>query len=196
MAQKTENKELRWLFLREFTKQLITNSTPIEIQETPEPEPIQDTNLIQEDIGKIPQASPFQGMVASPKTKILENIMPLPKRPQPIKMVAVRAPQGMMDIGKLNLFLRDPRINQIEVNGPEREVLVRISGSPQRTRVKLTKEEIEKIIRSFSEKTRIPLIKGVFKAAVGELVLTAVISDFVDTRFTIQKRRPFQQPTY
>jgi len=165
--------KLRWLFLREFTKHLIENSISDE-----------ERKLIQEDIkrGKeifIPQIPPQTIRVMPQKMqKPLPIIKPLP---------------GYMDLGKLNLLISDPRVNQIECFGSKKEIIVKISGQPQKTRIELTKEEIDSVIKSFSEKARIPLIRGVFRAALGNLILTAVTFDFVDTRFTIQKKAPFEK---
>lgn len=174
--------DFRWFFIREFTRHLILNSISDE-----------ERKLIQNEEKErsetyIPQTAQAAGeMIASPRTMM--PLQPLIQRPYP-KMPAL---PGYMDLGKLNLFIADPRINQIECYGPAKEVLVKVGGQTQKTRINLSKEEIQNVIMSFSEKTRIPLIKGVFRAALGNLILTAVISDFVDSRFTIQKRVPFQK---
>lgn len=178
-----ENYELRELFLREFTRHLILNSIPKEknIQKTNEEKrhtPLVQNNRFQEK------------MIASPMTRIAPDIMPIQK--EYISQM-VKPLHGYSDLKKLNILISDPRINQIDCHGPNKEILVKISGTTQKTKTILTKEEIIEIIKEFSDKTRIPLIKGVFRAALGNLILTATISDFVDTRFTIQKRTPFQQ---
>ncbi|NCO11368.1 hypothetical protein CO038_01625 [Candidatus Pacearchaeota archaeon CG_4_9_14_0_2_um_filter_39_13] len=174
--------DLRWFFLREFTRQLILNSISDE-----------ERKLILEEQEKerekyTPRAPQQINMVASPRTKAMSSAS-IERRPIPV----IKPLPGHMDLGKLNLFVADPRVNQIECYGPKKEILVKVRNQTQKTRTELDKEEIEKIISSFSEKTRIPLIKGVFRAALGNLLLTAVISDFVDTRFTIQKRAPFEK---
>lgn len=180
---KTEQSyELRWLFLREFTKHLILNSIPAEAISYNMPK----KNLY------IPLTKPSEmeeRMMPSPMTKFLPEVMPVQKKYPAI----VKPLPGYADLKKLNLFFSDPRVEQVECHGPNKNVLVKIAGTTQKTETILTKEEITEIIKEFSEKTRIPLIKGVFRAALGNLILTAAISDFVDTRFTIQKRAPFQQ---
>ncbi len=170
--------ELRWLFLREFTRHLILNSISEEerekIQEqTREHQPLKHQTNHHKKIGFSPK--PMQRQM---------------QRPMAYKQSSMPGMESS-DLAKINQFLADPRVQQIECNGPEKEILLKIAGNTQTTRIKLTKEEIDKIIKNFSEKTRIPLMKGVFKAAIGNTILTAVISDFVDTRFTIQKRSPF-----
>lgn len=178
MAEKKISHELRWAFLREYTKHLIMNSISDE-----------ERNLLQErkEESYLPEPEHMiKGMIKTPGRQVI----PLARREYP----KISPLPGQLDLGKLNLFLADPRVNQLECYGPEKDVLVRVGNQTQKTRVNLSKEEIESIIKDFSEKTRIPVIRGVFRAALGNLILTAVTSDFVDTRFTIQKKAPFQKP--
>ena len=67
-------------------------------------------------------------------------------------------------------------------------IIINKSGTILTTNITLSKNEIDSIIEEFSTKTRIPLIQGTFKALLGNLLITAVISEFVGTRFLIQKR--------
>lgn len=186
MADKTTGNEItkdeiRWIFIREFTKHLINNSISDE-----ERKMVLDQDRKTE--GWMPEPIITQGMLASPKV-----LMPPRQIPVQRAFPKIAPLPGNMDLGKLNLFLGDPRVNQLECYGPKKEILVKVNGQTQKTSISLKKEEIEEVINSFSEKTRIPLIKGVFRAALGNLILTAVTSDFVDTRFTIQKRAPFEK---
>ena len=177
MEKKTVKKhDLRLLFLREITKQLIINSTPKNFKVEPK--------QFQEEI-KIQKPQMQTQMMASPRTKFETTIFPPSKKI--IKYPQAKPKIGYPDLGKLNIFISDPRIQQIECYGPNKEITVKVSGMAQKTRIKLTKEEIDGILKKFSEQTRIPLLKGIFKAALGNLTITAVTSDFVDTKFTIQK---------
>jgi len=213
----TQKQELRHLFIHEFVKELIKNtkSSPLpdipeeqvqEIEEVPEipitkikpspfrikPIPIQKPQYIIPPIKPIMRKeikSGIKGMQASPKTKMTMQSFQTPKAGIPI----ARPIPGNVDLGKLNFLIVDPRIQSIECPGPTKNVLVKKDGSVQRTSVVLTKEEIQNIINNFSEQTRIPLLGGVFKAAFGNLIMTAVISDFVGSRFVVQKKTPFQQ---
>ncbi len=45
----------------------------------------------------------------------------------------------------------------------------------------------------FSQNARIPITNGILKAAVGDLIISAVISDFAGSRFVINKINPFNQ---
>lgn len=95
-----------------------------------------------------------------------------------------------IDLGKLNFLASDPRVAVIECQGSEKPVLVRIAGQTQTTKISLNKEEIKKIVEKFSEESKIPIIPGLFKAAVGNLIITAVISDLIGSRFIITKITP------
>ena len=91
-------------------------------------------------------------------------------------------------MGKINSLLNDPAVQMIECLGPEKQILVYKSGVIQNTNIVLSNEEINLLMKELSEKTKIPLISGVFKTALGNMVITAVISDFIGTRFMIQRK--------
>jgi len=59
------------------------------------------------------------------------------------------------------------------------------------TPVGLTQNEIENIINEFSKQAKIPLVRGILKAAVGNLIISAVASEYVGSRFIINKMNPF-----
>lgn len=94
------------------------------------------------------------------------------------------------DLGKLNMLTRDPRVSIIECSGPNKLILARIYGRATATKISLTDEEIRKIIQQFSNAAKIPILGGLFKVAVGNLLITAVISDLVGSRFVITKLIP------
>ncbi len=127
---------------------------------------------------------------------------PRPSQPQLIQSIAAPRPRSSI-IQKLNIIgmskienlLYDPTIQTLECPGPAKQVLVYKSGVIQATNISLTNEEINKIMNEISEKARIPLIPGIFKAAIGDFIVTAVISEFVGTRFIIQKKAPSPSPS-
>jgi len=94
--------------------------------------------------------------------------------------------------GRLTNLLNDQNVQSVECPGPDKEVLVRIAGSTKMTRIKLSSEEINEIITSFSRKSKIPIMEGSLKAAIGNLIMTAVVSEMIGSRFVIQKKNPFQ----
>ena len=93
---------------------------------------------------------------------------------------------------KLNFLIKDPAVTEIECTGSDQPLLVKKAGAVQRTKVRLSIEEIYELIAEFSQKTRIPVIEGTFKAALSNLILTAILSETLGPRFILQKKNPFQ----
>ncbi|MDO8508633.1 MAG: hypothetical protein Q7S27_03025 [Nanoarchaeota archaeon] len=87
-------------------------------------------------------------------------------------------------------FLNDPFIKEISCPGPNKNIIVSKGNMKSPIALTLSSDEIERIMKEISIKTKIPLIQGMFKAAMGNLLISAVISEFVGTHFTIQKIAP------
>lgn len=119
------------------------------------------------------------------------NPVPLPKW-QPSQMQKGQKPETI-NLGKLAAILVDPSVFSVECPGPYKNLLVNRGGNIQTSGITLTPEEVNAVMHNISEQTRIPLMPGVFRAAVQDLLVTAVISDYVGTRFMVQKRNPFQR---
>jgi hypothetical protein len=51
----------------------------------------------------------------------------------------------------------------------------------------LSENEILSILKEFSERTKVPLIPGVFKALYNNLLITAIVSESAGNRFIIEK---------
>jgi hypothetical protein len=109
---------------------------------------------------------------------------PLSIQPSPTAM------PSYFSLDKLDFLIKDPRVTVIECPGPGKFILARASGTTSVTRISLSQEEIAAMIEKFSRESKIPVISGLFKAAVGNLVITAVISDVVGSRFMITKITP------
>jgi hypothetical protein len=150
----------------------------------------QEIHYLQKRFGIIePQMHPSHGPMRMP------TYSPIPLPPptyQPTKFKPGHKIETV-NLGKLAGILVDPSVLSIECPGPYKNLLVNRSGSIQTSAITLTPEEINAIMHNVSEQTRIPLTPGVFRAAVQDLIVTAVLSDFVGTRFVIQKRNPFQR---
>lgn len=106
------------------------------------------------------------------------------------ELAGEKMPAGF-DLGKLNKLIRDPRVTELECSGPGKYILVRTMNKVTVTKNTLSQTEIQTIIEKFSQASKIPVIGGLFKAAVGNLIITAVISDIVGQRFIITKISPF-----
>jgi len=141
-----------------------------------------------------PVAQPIKPMATPPAT-------PAPKRGFiqkiiPKKRKVVKPPETI-NYGKVAPYIRDPTITAVECQGPDKNVIIKKAGSVLTTNVKLSKEEINTIIKSFSAKARIPIIEGMLKARVKDVTISAVISDMTGARFIITKTLfpPLRTPT-
>lgn len=96
---------------------------------------------------------------------------------------------NLQSLSHIQPLLADPTITTIECPGPGMPLMIARGTYVQSTPAHFTTEEIKKIIEEISERTKIPLgASGIFKAAVGNIIITAVLSEFVGTRFIIQKK--------
>lgn len=171
-----------------------------------EDEPTFEYNLPKRDMSKL--VEPIKRMYRRPvytpnlvdlESPIENNVGPqitnsppvLPSVPQ-IKEPLVELQDSLTtDYGKINDFLMDPTISFIECPGPGKPLVIIRAGQRQITRIFLTPEEIEEVIRKVSEESHIPSMEGVFRAAVENFVINAVISEMIGTRFVIKKNTPY-----
>lgn len=212
--------ESRILFLREFTKQIILNSKPSEDFFYKEQEETGKIPTHEEVIelekylpGLMHESSSLQQISAEnfqlQKKDIRNFQLKIPQRlvKKPIQLVkpyTTPLPQKNIsmlfnpdlnltpgfELGKLNFLIRDPRITVIECPGPEKFIIARTEGRTTLTKLAISQQEIQEIIDKFSKESKIPILSGLFKAAVGNLIITAIISSLVGDRFIITKITP------
>ena len=89
---------------------------------------------------------------------------------------------------KLKQLIRDPAVFSIECLGANKPLRIIRLGQKQSTNISLNKEEISRILKKFSSDSRIPLFDGVFKVAVENLLLNAIVSEMIGSKFIIKKR--------
>jgi len=94
-------------------------------------------------------------------------------------------------IKKIEPLFKDISILAIECPGPEKNLLLKKNNQTIIARITLNQNEINNIIEDFSRQARIPIIGGILKAAIGNTVISAVISEFVGSRFIINKITPY-----
>lgn len=134
----------------------------------------------------------------SPEFKV-KRVLKIPKISFPEHLQSIRpvaSEANLIDLGKLNPFVHDPNVSTLESDGENEPVYVAGSMGRKPTSVKLSRTEIEEVINRFSEVSRIPKSEGMFKVAVGKLLLTAMISSSVSPRFVIEKIRERAPPRY
>ncbi len=115
------------------------------------------------------------------------QVMQEPPLPETLKYLTPLPVPGEIDLGKINNLVQDPVVRVIECNGPGKEVIIGGVMGTKETSIILSKDEIEKIIKKFSEETKIPLEEGFFKVASGKLVISAIYSESVGSKFIIKK---------
>jgi len=140
------------------------------------------------------------------QNKYIQRIMrpvpnPPPKQIAPSKNMAkdkyipsISTAQEDSALSKVLPFLNDESVANIECSGPNKPILINKYGSVQTSRLILTEDDIKAILQEISNKTKIPLISGTFKALFDNYLCTAVISDFVGSRFIIQRKPLPQMP--
>lgn len=210
-----KEQELRELFLINFVEALIENFPKDKLQEEI-PEKIEIVQPTIRTIGPIPkQIQPAQlkfgiketltGPGRNPSfiqpqteaqfpitTRQLKPLIKLaPFTPQTLRILP---PQQSPSLIKLFPLLRDPSVTSIECSGPEKNLIVHQLGIIKTIPLILTQKEIDDIMQEFSRRTKIPLIWGVFKAAIDNFTVSAVISEFVGTRFYIEKIPQMNSP--
>ncbi|MFH1802769.1 MAG: hypothetical protein ABH864_04975 [archaeon] len=186
LADMTEElKKVRAMPMRDFSRENLFPKT----SGLPPPQP-HEIHQFRRNFGVVePRMHPSPGRIPIPR----HSPFPLPQQPyQPTSLRPGQKPETI-NLGKLAGILIDPSVFSVECPGPYKNLLVNRSGSVQTSAVTLTNEEINAVMHNVSDQTRIPLTSGVFRAAIQDLVVTAVVSDFVGTRFVIQKRNPFQR---
>ena len=82
--------------------------------------------------------------------------------------------------------MKDPLIQSIECNSPEKSIVINNPGRTI-TDIKLSEEEINELMQVFSEVTRIPITEGVLRMAYGNLIISAIVSEIIGTKFIIKK---------
>ncbi len=103
----------------------------------------------------------------------------------------VQIPSSILDspeLSKIRQLLRDPSVFSVECLGNDKPLRIIRSGQRQMTNISLNKEEISTLLKKFSSESRIPLFDGVFKVAVENLLLNAVISGIIGSKFIIKKQ--------
>ncbi len=200
--------ELRNSFLREFTKELILNSAPaylrdkiiekkekeLEIKDEVEKE-LKGSIEKQEDRTMYNALKSTQVQIPKPNVIYKNNITNINNLPQKQNIInkEIRPSESKelegLQFGKIQAMINDPNVVSIECPGPDKFITITTITKVISTRIMLNKNDINRIIESFSQESRIPRIGGVFKAIVNNLVITAIDSEYGGPKFIISKIR-------
>jgi hypothetical protein len=126
---------------------------------------------------------PFNLNFIKPRRRIQE-----PQLPTTVRHLRPSPTEIQIDLGKLNSLAKDPLVKIIEVPGKNQKVLVSGMMGNKHTKIVLSENEIREIVKRFAFFSKIPLEEGFFKAAVGNFVLSAILSDQESgSRFVLKK---------
>jgi len=120
--------------------------------------------------------------------------IPEPRLPPRLQYLKPIPTSKEIDIGKLNPLVKDPMVRMIQCNGPEENIVVDGRMGTKTTGIILTKEEIDEVIKKFSQSAKIPVEEGITRIVRGRLILLAVVSKVVSSKFTIKKMSYFPVP--
>jgi len=205
---KEASSEFKEFFILEFTKELIKASSDeptLKLQEIveskqQEEEQIQRQQqetikeLVQEKLNpeikkqEINKPIEFKPLPRPPLMVPRRRMLNIPEStlPQRLQYIQPVPTQRQLNLGKLNGLIKDMTVKAIECNGPGEKISVRSPGL-QLTPIVLTKEEIDQTINTFASETKIPTEEGIYKVAAGNLILSAIISQEVGSKFIIRK---------
>ncbi len=190
------------LFLLHFTKELIMHSAEGEFlklqnlvrqqSKGEEDELIRSIKIIEpEKKGKLLRSDLNFSKIFNikPKSSLQKRTLTIPEPTLPAHLQYLKpVPRNIeIDLEKLNPLIKDPAVKFIECNGPDEHIIVKGEMGTKPTNIVLGKEEIDKITKTFSQISRIPTNDGVYRVVVGRLILSAIISDVIGTKFTIKK---------
>jgi len=118
----------------------------------------------------------IRGITAPPVTEEKKAV-----QPQPAAEI-----EAAFDLGKINVFIKNPEIISIECNGPNNVLVVKKGLQAINTTTTLSTDEINDLIHKFSVASKTE-ITPIFKAAAKDLIMTAFISPIIGTRFVLSK---------
>jgi hypothetical protein len=133
------------------------------------------------------QARPAVQPKPQTKAEAEKQIKEMPVTPIPIPQKQPTPVPGEINFEKLMFLVRDPSVTYIECPGIEKNVIIKRAGVTLKTQIKMNKDEILRIIKSFSEIARIPLIEGLLTARIQNLEISAVVTQTGSPSFIIRK---------
>jgi hypothetical protein len=191
-------------------KGFVTNAKEIEEGDTERERSIMHSPVGMFEIQNLPQNNPFE--------KAFQNMRPVERTYEnrhfidPFKKTRLLIPESRfpphlqylqpipvnkdIELGKLNPLVNDSMVKVIECYGPGENLVVSGGMGTKKTGMILEKEEIENIIKKFSEETKIPVQEGIFKVVAGRLIFLAIISEMIGSKFIIKKMSPPEQRVY
>lgn len=169
-------------FEQETKKEIIKEKAKEAVKEFERPlrlSPVKQLKAITEETYK-PLPMPFR-----PRRRL---VIPKPNLPSRLQYIQPTPTPRELDLGKLNPLIQDISVQSVECNGPDEKIIVKVPIE-RTTNITLSKEEIDEIIETFSQTAKIPISEGIFRVAVGNMILSAIVSKIVGSKFIIKKMR-------
>ncbi|VVB82850.1 Uncharacterised protein [uncultured archaeon] len=203
----TFSNDFKKIFLLSFTKELIRHSERrdilklkqiIELKEEQEkiPSIISSEPIAPEEIIELKKKITLPPKKIFPPTRtglpvrrIIRQPLMIPEAKLPAHLEYLKpipVPGVEIDLSKINPLIKDPAVRVIEGNQDENVIVSGAMGTKP-TSIILNKEDIDRIINKFSEVSKIPVTSGIYRVVVGNLILSAIISEVISSRFVIRK---------
>jgi hypothetical protein len=125
------------------------------------------------------------------KPIILTKTVTIQKVAPPQTLVPVKPSEKPWEtFKKIMPMLQDPFVSYIECKGPNQPLSVVKNGRTQITNTFMDRGEIDEYLKYLSERTRVPLVEGVFNVRIDDYTVNAIISNSLEPSFIIKKNLP------
>lgn len=88
---------------------------------------------------------------------------------------------------KIAPLMEDKSIKVIECS--DGKVKIKRNAEEEETKITLSEDEVRKIIKKFSEETKIPLLGNIFRAQLEDMQISAIVSEVIPSRFIMTRIR-------
>lgn len=92
-------------------------------------------------------------------------------------------------LDRITKIFMDPSVQVLNCPGSDKKILIARMGLVQATQISFSEQEIKELMAELSTRTRIPFKSGLVKLIYQNLIITAVISEFVGTKFVVERRQ-------
>ncbi len=123
--------------------------------------------------------------------------LPPAQKPMPLQQQkyqpssSILIPTGKLGFDKLIQLLGDASVTRIEYQAGNKPLLITRFGQTFPSKIIISEPEAMEVLEEFSKQAKIPLVKGIFRVGIRNLMVFAVVSDFIKPRFVVQKTREF-----
>lgn len=207
---KQSSKNFRKQFILEFTKELIRSTqTYRDLRIKKEVKIILHRKhakpVIRKDVKEVIKEKMHKDSEKITELKQEEEIFGELKTPLPVRrpLPVLRIPESQLpptvsylrpfpttseiELENLNPLIKDPLVKVIECNGPNEKIMVMGAMGRKSTGIILNQQQISEIIQKFSQAAKIPVHEGILKVVFGKLILSAIVSDIIGSKFIIRK---------